>query len=138
MTKTKTVKTDVDTSLKDCLLAGATEEDLMKMLKDQIKEAKDEIAAEQKAKEEEVNKHKAVTEARTAMVVSLTKYLTALGLLEDELTEEEIADICEAIENLEKDNFFSFIPVKKKSSRATETHDLDIDNIIEEFLRTLT
>ena len=145
MTKTKTVNTDTNKSIKEMLLSGTTEDDLMEILKSQIKEAKDEIDEDNKTKAKEAEKAETVAAARKAATTATINYLKALEVISDDLTEKELDEICKEVEKNEKSLFrpFNFLDSilnkskKNEPSKKNEYTEEDIDNIVKLFLEEL-
>ena len=142
-------------TVKDMIKNGTTEEQLMNMLKDQIKDAKTAIAAEEaKANKAKENEGK-VAAARALAVDAVINYLDVLGVInKDTLDKEDMAEIDKSVKSLENEFvkyhslmnsltglFEKMDKLPLKTSKAPivkkSTEDLDVDDIITSFLKSL-
>lgn len=159
-TKTMTANTEYNKSIKEMLLEGATEDELLNILKNQINAAQTEIDEDNKAKAKEAEKAETVAATRKAATTAIINYLNALNLVPDELTEEEFNEIYEELDKeIEKyEKFFTryndLISIlisanTLKEEKKEEKHPLkgfsnikvsvdeDADDIIKNFIRDL-
>ena len=130
-------------SVKDMLQNGMTEQDMFTELQKQIETAKEEIAKEEAAKQK-VNDAK-LAKTRRAAIKACHDHMVALGLIETELTSEEIDEVCESLKEAEDRlaavlkyaNLLHLDEPKKleRGKHATIDMDMDaVDDIISEFL----
>ena len=143
-------------SVKDMIQEGVTEDQMITMLKKQIDDAKDEIAAEQ----ERINKAKKAAAAKKKLDPDVTRknamkacyeHMVALGLVEDNFTDEEIDELCDSLKEAEE-HFASYQrilnlckmiteddddEVKEPLSAKTNSKLADADSIIARFLEDL-
>ena len=159
-TKTMTANTEYNKSIKEMLLEGATEDELLNILKNQISAAQTEIDEDNKAKAKEAEKAETVAATRKSAIIAIINYLNALNLVPDELTEEELNEIYEELDKeIEKyEKFFTryndLISIlisantlkeeKKEEKRPLKgfnnikvSVDEDADDIIKNFIRDL-
>ena len=138
---TKTTNTAMNKSVKEMLLDGATEADLMNILKTQIEKAQTEIDEDNKAKAKEAKKAETVAAARKEATIAVINYLKALDLIEDDkYTEEDLNEICEEMKQYEKTLFRwnDLVDVLTGNLKKDKTHiENKTDDIIERFLRDL-
>ena len=161
-TKTMTTNTEYNKSIKEMLLEGATEDELLNILKSQINAAQTEIDEDNKAKAKEAEKAETVAATRKAATIAIINYLNALNLVPDELTEEELNEIYEELEKeMEKYektflrwngfiiNMLADAESSKEEKKKEEKYPLkgfsnikvsvdeDADDIIKNFIRDL-
>lgn len=138
---TKTTNTAMNKSVKEMLLDGATEADLMNILKTQIEKAQTEIDEDNKAKAKEAKKAETVAATRKEATIAVINYLKALDLIEDDkYTEEDLNEICEEMKQYEKTLFCwnDLVDVLTGNLKKDKTHiENETDDIIERFLRDL-
>ena len=160
-TKTMTTNTEYNKSIKEMLLEGATEDELLNILKNQINAAQTEIDEDNKAKAKEAEKAETVAITRKSAITAIINYLNALNLVPDDLTEEELDEIYKELdkemEKYEKvlSHWNGFIinmlanagspkgekkeekhPLKKLDSIKVSINE-DADDIIKNFIRDL-
>ena len=92
-TTTETTKAEYNKSIKEMLLEGVTEDELLNILKNQINAAQTEIDEDNKVKAKEAEKAEAVAVTRKAAITAIINYLNALNLVPDDLTEKELNEI---------------------------------------------
>ena len=160
-TKTMTTNTEYNKSIKEMLLEGATEDELLNILKSQINAAQTEIDEDNKAKAKEAEKAETVAATRKSAITAIINYLNALDLIPDDLTEEELNEIYEELEkemekyektflrwngfivnmlnnadSLKEEKKEKKYPLKKLDSIKVSINE-DADDIIEKFIRDL-
>ena len=121
--------------LKDALRGGITPEQMLADFQKQLAEAQAEVATEQAAAKDELEK------VRADMIDSIIDYLVAIDLIdEDEVDIDEMADeLVKAIKEAEKEMaavapFLSMLREMKVEKQDTKS---DPDAVIREFLKTL-
>ena len=120
-------------NVKEMIEAGINPEDLMKQLQNEIKMAQDEIAAEKKVTKKPSNDE--IAEARSAVIESCIDYLTLIGVLEEEVSDEDIEELEEVLVEVEKE-----MEKVKPLFAALKDLEKSVDNddvIIKAFLKSL-
>ena len=120
-------------NVKEMIEAGINPEDLMKQLQNEIKMAQDEIAAEKKVTKKPSNDE--IAEARSAIIESCIDYLTLIGVLEEEVSDEDIEELEEVLVEVEKE-----MEKVKPLFAALKDLEKSVDNddvIIKAFLKSL-
>lgn len=152
-------------SLTDALRDGVSLEDIRKSFETALQEAQSEIAAEQAAQASKCNDDCGqcdcgeidLDEAREDMVLAVIDYLTALGIMPEdmEITDEDIDTLLESLEEIEEQykaklNFMKMLAAMAKmdaeqstkekvdTKKATDKSSApSADDIIAKFLKEL-
>lgn len=140
------VQTD-NLTVKDMIQKGFSEDAMIDMLKDQIKDAKAEIAAENKDKTKAKTTDPNRAAAREAAIVALGNYLVSLGLLPDDfMTDEEKNKLCAELAEAEEEfiKYREFMELLHDAFGGSEKprvkqhkEEPDADSIIAGFLKSL-
>ena len=140
---------EIETSnVKEMLLDGATKEELIKALEDEIESAQKEIdAAKASAEQDEAD----MEEIRMDLICCVIEYLDALGLVdEDKFEDEDIERLNHEIKEIEKEMmpqilfleamkraFTSEKNVSKEKDSESQYKHKNADEIIKKFLKSL-
>ena len=134
---------EIETSnVKEMLLDGATKEELMKALEDEIELAKKEIEQTKEKEREEQERNSALDSLRMDLISAAIKYMDGLKLIDGSVyKEEDYKQLNEDIKSLEKGIFpqlLFFNTMKKKPKEKKYINKKsNIDEIIDKFLESL-
>ena len=131
-------------NVKEMLLDGATKEELMKALEDEIESAQKEI---DEAKADKEQDEADMDQIRMDLICSVIDYLDALGLLDaDKFEDKDYEELNDDIKQIEREMMPQIMLIdalkkaaasKKKEEKKTPPVSESADEIIKKFLKSL-